>query len=623
MSNYPHLVNWLRRLFAAEGGSIVVMAAFALTAVMGMAGLAVELGNGYATKVRNQRVADMAALGAALAYQSSSQSTSAATQVAKDIVVANGLPSSAATVAFTQVSGIDAVQVKVTTSVPIKMASLITSAASYDVTNSAAASLSAAGGAGCVTALSSSKPAIDMGGGAKLSAGGCAVVTNGTLSLSGGAQVTTKQVVASETSVGGGASITTTPSTNNIVTKSNGASDTIKNQSAVMTALCYVNKLNSTSDSDYVDGNTNCASQLKSPDTVNPTGAADWDMTSKKPSANVAAYWNGSSYVVPAGPTYNIGNLTIDGNVTFTGPTTIIADSITLNGGASLTIGDGVVKVAGAVKLAGGATVTIGNGDHSFGSISIGGGSKFYTGTGNLNVTYDINVDGGGSEAKFAPSTGNTVVIGANKGIAISISGGSTVSFDRYGTSVATGGTQSAGPVGFSAGGSIKSSGGSMVVFNKAAVHVIKGDLDLNGSSVMGSGLYVIGGNLSNNTGGTMTGTDVSFALGGSFTLAGGTSLDLAASSTSSGYGIQDILVVTKSSSTVSIGGGSSDKYSGVFYAPKAEIKLTGGAALSNNGSKCLMLIVNSVTMAGGADFGTNSCASQINNPGTTVALIQ
>jgi len=60
-------VNWLRRLFAAEGGSIVVMAAFALTAVMGMAGLAVELGNGYATKVRNQRVADMAALGAALA----------------------------------------------------------------------------------------------------------------------------------------------------------------------------------------------------------------------------------------------------------------------------------------------------------------------------------------------------------------------------------------------------------------------------------------------------------------------------------------------------------------------------------------------------------------------------
>jgi len=615
-------VNWLRRLFAAEGGSIVVMAAFALTAVMGMAGLAVELGNGYATKVRNQRVADMAALGAALAYQSSSSSTSAATQVAKDIVVANGLPSSAATVAFTQVSGVDAVQVKVTTSVPIKMASLITSAASYDVTNSAAASLSSAGGAGCVTALSSSKTAIDMGGGAKLTAGACSVVTNGTLSLSGGAQVTAKQVVANETSVGGGASISTTPSANNIVTKPNGASDTIKNQSAVMTALCYVNKLNSTSDSDYVDGNTNCTSQLKSPDTVNPTGAADWDMTSKKPSANVATYWNGSSYVVPAGP-YTIGNLTIDGNVTFTGPTTIVADSITLNGGASLTIGDGSVTVAGAVKLAGGATVTIGNGKHSFGSISIGGGSKFYTGTGSLNVTYDINVDGGGSEAKFAPSTGDTVVIGANKGTAISISGGSTVSFDRYGTSVATGGTQSAGPVGFSAGGSIKSSGGSMVVFNKAAVHVIKGDLDLNGSSVMGSGLYVIGGNLSNNTGGTMTGSDVSFALGGSFTLAGGTSLDLAASSSNSGYGMQDILVVTKSSSTVSLGGGTTDKYSGLVYAPKAEIKLTGGASLSNNGSQCLMMVVNSVTMAGGAAFSTNTCASQINNAGTAVALIQ
>ena len=307
--------------------------------------------------------------------------------------------------------------------------------------------------------------------------------------------------------------------------------------------------------------------------------------------------------------------------MTFTGPTTILVDNITLGGGSSLTIGDGTVKVAQTLTLTGGVSVTMGNGYHSFGGISIGGGSHLYTGTGSLNVTNDIDVAGGGSEAKFAPSTGETV--GANKGTSISISGGSVVSFDRYGTGAATGGTESAGPVGFSATGSIKSSGGSTIVFNKSAVHVIAGDLDLNGSSVLGSGQYIIGGDLSNNTGGTMTGVDVSFALGGSFTLTGGTSLDVAAPSASGGYGIQDVLLVTKTSSDVSLGGGTTDKYSGLVYAPKAEIKLTGGASLSNNGSQCLMMVVDSVTISGGAAFSTNNCASQVNGAGKGVALIQ
>src|SRR4051812_50176059 len=86
----------LRRLLTAQRGSIMILAALSLTAVMGMSGLAVEIGNGYATKVRNQRVADMAALGPAQAYQSN-QSTTVAAQVATDIVAPSGLPASAAT----------------------------------------------------------------------------------------------------------------------------------------------------------------------------------------------------------------------------------------------------------------------------------------------------------------------------------------------------------------------------------------------------------------------------------------------------------------------------------------------------------------------------------------------
>jgi len=601
----------------------MMMAAFSLTAVMGMSGLAVEIGTGYAAKVRNQRAADMAAVGAALAYRSSNQSVDAATQVARDIVVAHGLPANSATVQVpVTIGGASAVQVSVKTAVPIKMASLITKAAAYDVTSSAAASYGDTPSSGCVTALSSSKTAIDLSGGAQLTASGCTISTNGTLSATGGAQVSASQVVANATSTGGGANITTTPSANNIVTKTNGAADKVKSQSAVMTALCYVNKLNGTSDGDYADGNTNCANQKVTPVSVAAVTGEDWDMTSK-PSSNVEKYRNGDNFVVPAGP-YTIGTLTIDGKtqVSFVGPVTLTVDKIVVKGG-TLTIGDGDVTVAGALTLGGGVTVTMGNGKHSFGSISIGGGSQLYTGTGSLNITADLNVDGGGSKAMFAPSTGQTVVIGDSKGTSISISGGSMVSFDRYGTSADTGGTQADGPVGFSVTGSIKSSGGSTIVFNKAAVHVIGGDLDLNGSSVLGSGLYVIGGDLSNNTGGTMSGRDVTFALGGSFTLAGGTSLDIAAPSSAGGYGIQDILVATKTTSDVALGGGTSDKYSGLVYAPKATLKLTGGAGLSSNGSQCLMVLVDSVSLSGGAQFNTNNCPSQANNAGASVALIQ
>jgi len=603
----------------------MVMAAFGLTAVMGMSGLAVEVGTGYAAKVRNQRVADAAALGAALAYNSSNQSVSAAVQVAKDIVVANGLPASAATVTLpVTIGNTQAAQVQVRTSVPIKMASLITNLASYNVMSSAAASYGSSGNSGCVTALSSGKTAVDMSGGAKLTATGCALVTNGSVSLVGGAQLSTKQVVASETSATGGSTITTTPTANNIVTKNNGASDVIKSQSAVTTALCYVNKLNGTSDSDYADGNTNCTNQLVNPTAVPSAGTNDWDFN--HPSTTLVSYrTSGSTYVIPAG-NYLIRDMNIPGGttVTFTGPTVLSVDSVSVGGGSTLTIGDGKVVVTGDLTLAGGAAVTIGNGYHSFGSISIGGGSHLYTGTGSLNIEQDLNVDGGGSEAKFAPSTGDTVVIGANKGTAISISGGSTVSFDRYNTAAATGGTEAAGPVGFSAGGTIKSSGGSNIVFNKSAIHVINGDLDLNGSSALGAGKYIIAGSFTNNTGGTMTGSDVTFALGGSFKLTGGTSLDLAAtSSATSGYGIQDVLAVTKTTSDVALGGGTSDRYSGLVYAPKAEIKLTGGASLSANGSQCLMMVVNSVNISGGAAFNTSNCTSQVNGAGAAVALIQ
>jgi hypothetical protein len=152
---------------------------------------------------------------------------------------------------------------------------------------------------------------------------------------------------------------------------------------------------------------------------------------------------------------------------------------------------------------------------------------------------------------------------------------------------------------------------------------VINGDLNLNGSSTLGAGLYVIAGNFTNNTGGTMVGANVSFALGGTFTLSGGTSLDLAAPSSASSYGITDMLVLTKSSAATSIGGGSADKYSGLFYAPNSALSMTGGSSISNNGSSCLMVVLKSISLSGSGALNTSNCASQSSGAVGTPALIQ
>ncbi|HWI84905.1 MAG TPA: pilus assembly protein TadG-related protein, partial [Sphingomonas sp.] len=131
-----------------------MLAAFSLTAVMGMSGLAVELSTGYATKVRNQRVADMAALGAALSYQSNS-SESQATQTARDIIAASGLPAGAATVTLpVTIGSTTGVQVRITTAVPVRLATMISSAATYNVSTSAIASLNGSTSPACVLSLS-------------------------------------------------------------------------------------------------------------------------------------------------------------------------------------------------------------------------------------------------------------------------------------------------------------------------------------------------------------------------------------------------------------------------------------------------------------------------------------
>lgn len=555
-----------RRLSDSTHGAVALIGALSLTTIVGMGAFAVEATQGYAVDTTNQRVADMAALAGALAYNVNS-STNEMTATAKAVVVAQGIAASAATVALVTdaSSSRQLVEVTITTAVPLALGRVFTAALSYDVTAVGAATTTtiATTTPPCIAALSSSPAyAITMTGNSSVTAAGCAVDTNAGVSVAGSASIAAKQVDAGKTvSKSGGASITTSPTANNVfASKANAASDWMSGDAALKLLLCQVNKLTGTSDSDYADGNTLCTSPLVTPPAA---GTSDWDLN-YNPAVNVAAYrTSNNTYVIPAG-TYSIRTLTLQGGIT-----------ATFQGPVNLTIG----------------------------SISMGGGTVLHVGSGNIGINGKIDLSGG-ALADFDVGVGNTVTIGSSGGVAINIGGGSKLCFTaNCGTPTAAAGT-------FSAGGNITSNGGSTIVFPKAATHVIAGNLDLSGSSTFGSGSYVIKGNFTNNTGGTMTGVDVSFGLGGTFALSGGTSLNLAAPGAASSYGIPGLLLATKSTADTSIGGGSSNQYAGLIYAPKSDMSISGGASMSASGSACMMLIVSTLSMTGSGATSTGTCSA-------------
>jgi Flp pilus assembly protein TadG len=628
---FAFLIFRLRGLISSENGSIAVMGMMALSSLLGMSGLAVEVGNGYAAKIRNQRVADLAALGAGLAYKNNGQSITSATQVANDIVIANGLPTSNATVTQTTVGTKSAIQVTVTTAVPVRLATAIGMGSTYNVTSTAAASLVSTLTAGCIQALSSSGTyGITLSGGTSITATGCAINTNSGVTVPYGTSITGKEVNAGKTIFNPGTAITTNPVANNIH-----ASMTLPATDTVGT------------DPRVIAGFTKLGTYTTPTPNSNPTTPAGSAWSFDNSASTVAAYKTADkTYVVPAG-TYTIGALTVSGgiSVTFNGPSTITiaggisnggakltftGGTISINGGintgsagvqfgnADVTIGSGTltftssnntfgtgdVKMNGVMAIGGGSKVVMGAGAHSFNGVTIAGGSNLTLGAGDLNVTGSFAVAGGGSSATMA--AGNYVIGNNGAGNAISVSGGSVLTF---------------GDGQFSANGGITTSGGSTLNFGITASHYINGALSLNGSSTFGAGAYYINGNFTNNTGGSMTGSGVTFFLAGSLQLSGGTSMAMTAPTTDTGGGITDLLFATKSTAQTKLGGGSQNTYAGVVYAPNSDLVMDGGAG-ATGGGRCFMLVVNTFSMSGGTTAATSCASLGAGSAGGTLALI-
>ncbi|WDF71345.1 pilus assembly protein TadG-related protein [Novosphingobium sp. KACC 22771] len=597
-----------RHLALDTRASVSILGVSALPVIIGIAALSVELGQGYQAKITYQGIADVAALAAANAY-ASSKSDAILTATATNVANMNGVASS--NVAVTHLTNYsasvsDAVQVVLTRTVPVFFGQVLRTQASYTVKVVSVASLASSSTPACIIALSSTDSGVTLSGGTRLSAPQCAIASNSMVSVTGGSTISAKSLLSSgSVGIDGGSSISADPTIY-------GSSLNVAAGSSITGS--QTRKSNNTADP--LAGNASIAAAQALIGTYTPPVAPSVPV-----GADMAPGWypavmtfqghtgtlTGSTWTFPPG-IYNFRNLNTGSlTINIQGPSTVtISGSLTVGGGGRLIIGDGPVTINAPINLSGGTSLTLGAGRHYLGAITVGGGSTVTLGAGDLDVNGAIAISGGGST--MVVGAGN-VAIGrdsASPPNAIVLSGGSVLTFGN--------GT-------FSANGAIITSGGSTITFGQTANHLINGNLSLNGSSTFGAGLYTINGGFTNNTGGTMAGSNVSFVMAGTLNVAGGTSVNLSAPGSGSASGIPDVLFVTKSTSATILGGGTQDVFSGAVYVPNSDFQMSGGAGATGG---CFMIVAKTVTLASGPSAATMcSSLSSASSTSSSVTLIK
>ncbi len=195
----------------------------------------------------------------------------------------------------------------------------------------------------------------------------------------------------------------------------------------------------------------------------------------------------------------------------------------------------------------------------------------------------------------------------------------------------------------FSANGDIDTAGGSRIAFGQTTNHYINGSMKIAGSALFGAGKYTIDGDSWNGTGGTtwpytstlngitygsgysgwdMAGSDVTFILTGTLSLAGGAKTKLTAPTSSvSGGKIAEMLVHSLSTGNTDWTGGSGNNFVGVVYLPNSQVKMAGGNTTLSSG-QCFTLIASRIWATGGAATGT-ACPSMSAGGGGSSSTIR
>jgi hypothetical protein len=223
------------------------------------------------------------------------------------------------------------------------------------------------------------------------------------------------------------------------------------------------------------------------------------------------------------------------------------------------------------------------------------------TGSGNISaktigIVGNYNVTGSGSVSP-TPNTGMTSV-GNPLSLTAPSAGSCSAAFSNTGSSSVT----ITGP----------STPGGIICYNGISNTG-------SGTITFPAGIYVINGNFSNTGSGGLSGTGVTFYLSGSnqFSITGSGAINLSAPTTGNYSGIlfyQD----PNDNQTMSITGSSSGTFSGIFYAPAAELDLTGSSGVAFDTD----LIVNSLKITGSVDMSDYAPAGGV-SPLSTPTVVE
>ncbi len=620
----------LRRFSSDTQGTIAILTALSFLAVIGCSGLALEFGYGLLKRVESQRIADIAAIGGALVYNSTGSATTTNSAIG-NIVALNGLSSSAATSSVGNSpsgDGNQAVQVTVTTSDPLLLAKAVTTSGTLSVSATAYAEIKS-DAPGCVIALSGSGTGVSLTGGATLSASGCAVASNTTVTAHACTNTITTPVVDYNTTAPTPSCALVPPSGTSSVRQSKASTaDPLAGNSEVTGATSRISSVSSITSPTVPSGGNSVT--FKSSAITGSLPAGCTTLSTKSP------------WAVTCGSA-NFGAISISGGAVLTLTTTSssavlnVSGGITMGGGTTATFGAGTYNV-GTTSCSGtsgysicntGTSLTF-NGPSTFvltGGIYNGGGATLALGSGSTN-SYNIG----------KASDGNSITVGTSKIMTLA---------DASGT----------GDI-FQAAGNITSGGGSCLVIPAAAEHDINGSINAAGGIVLGSGIYTVngyvalgnsgGGNVSNcPTSGTttgLTGLEVTLVISGTTTVSCGTlasafclgagfsTINLTAPTSSSTLGSSTaglaVIGPQSSSNTAAASfttGATNTRLSGAFYFPNGAVSMSGAATLHDtvDTGACLMLVASQVTLANGSAAGSTCAGLGGTGGGTTVALVQ
>lgn len=615
--------------FSDRAGGVSLLSALVLPCAIGSAALAVEFGHGLLVKVQTQRIADVAAFAGALAYSTSSSTTTMQAQGGA-IAVLNGLPSSAVTLTLEAASPRNAsnpaVKAVVTREQPFFLAGIFNLPANIGISSSAYAEMATS--TSCLLALNGSGSGITLSGGTKITGNNCAVASNTSIVAPCGTSVTAKSILYGTTAptVGCSGGLTGT------VSKATTA-DPLASQPAITAAAAKAT----------------AAGKLTAPTLSSVSSgtniAFDWSSsaTTSAKTVGCTASFASSTWTMtcPSGGTYNFGTVTLGGGITVnfatasTSATTFNFSGTVNNSGTKLVFGAGTFNMAAGLITGGGSTTSFGAGTFNIGksttscngntysicntgtSLTFGGPSTFVLPGGIYNS--------GGAILSLGAGTTNSYALGpGSDGNALYVGGGATTTLaDATGSNSV-----------FTVVGNVTEGGGACTTLPAAATHLIKGNMNLAGGLSLGAGVYGISGYFGAGIsgGGDVTCSGTSIGVTGSnvaIAVAGGSKITSGSCSGSVfciGAGFSNVKISSPTSGTYAsaaiVGpidgsntgglylteGATSTLIGGSIYFPSGPLTLSGGASVAP--STCLQIVASQITVSGGTSITASSCFS-------------